>query len=197
MLHLESDETLVERVKKGNQGAFSQLVHRHQETVYSICYRMTGNAAEAEDLAQEAFLRFYRGLNSFRAGACLRPWLHKITTNVCLDALRRCNKATLPLEELIEGENHPQVRSVDELPEDACLSRETQLDVQSALLRLPGDYRVVLVLRYLDDLSYQEIAQVLDVPVSTVETRLFRAKQMLGRVLAPKMWGKKEGGCST
>lgn len=186
------DELLVEQIKKGNQGTFYRLVQRYQGTVYSLCYRMAGDAQEAEDLAQEAFLRFYRTLNSFQPGARLRPWLHKITANVCLDALRKRRVATLPLDELMEGENHPSTPHRDELPEDAYLCSETQRDVQSALLQLPGEYRVVLVLRYLEDLSYQEIAEVLDVPLTTVETRLFRAKKMFSPILAsPQRDGKE------
>jgi len=188
-----SDEMLVEQVRKGSQVAFAELVRRHQNAVYSLCYRLVGNAAEAEDLAQEAFLRLYRSAGQFRAGARLRPWLHKITTNVCLDALRKRKETTLPLDDVIAGDIQPHVHSVDELPEEAYLNREKRLDVQQALLRLPGEYRVALVLRYLEDLSYQEVADALGVPLSTVETRLFRAKKLLGQILgSPNGMGKEE-----
>ncbi len=178
-----NDELLVEQSRKGNQQAFAELVRRHQNAVYSLCYRLLGDAAEAEDLAQEVFLRCYRSLDKFHAGARLRPWLHKIAANACLDALRK-RKQTLPLDELTAREAEPRVDSVAELPEEAYASREARLAVQRALLRLPGEYRVALTLRYLEDLSYQEVADALGVPVSTVETRLFRAKKMLGQVLA-------------
>jgi RNA polymerase sigma-70 factor (ECF subfamily) len=154
---------------------------------------MTGDAAEAEDLAQEAFLNFYRSLAKFRPGARLRPWLHKIAANLCLDALRKRKGPALPLDELDDGAALPHVHSVDELPEEAYASRELRLDVQNALLRLPGEYRVVLVLRYLEDLSYQEVADALGVPLSTVETRLFRAKKMLGQILTSPVERGKEG----
>lgn len=193
ILHPHSDEVLIQQARKGSQQAFSQLVQRHQGSVYSLCYRMVGNPAEAEDLAQEAFLRLYRSLDSFKAGGRLRPWLHRITANVCMDQLRRRREATLPLDELMASENGPSTHRRDELPEDAYLSRETRLDVQQALLRLPGEYRVALVLRYLEDLSYQEIAEALGVTLSTVETRIFRAKKMLGRILASPHEGGKEG----
>lgn len=186
------DELLVEQIKKGSQEAFYRLVQRYQGTVYSLCYRMVGDAQEAEDLAQESFLRFYRTLNRFEPGSRLRPWLHRITANVCLDALRKRRVETLHLGDVLEGDDHPTTYNRDELPEEAFLCRELQRDVQNALLKLPVDYRVVLVLRYLEDLSYQEIAEALDVPVSTVETRLFRAKKMLGPILAsPRRDGKE------
>jgi len=191
-VHAHNDEWLVEQSRKGSREAFSELVQRRQGAVYSICYRLTGDPAEAEDLAQEAFLRLYRSLGKFRPGARLRPWLHKITVNVCLDALRKRRDATLSLEELTEGPPQPQAPCGDDLPEEACLKRERQLTVQQALLHLPGEYRVVLVLRYLEDLSYQEIAEVIGAPVSTVETRIHRAKKMLGQVLPPDV-GRKEG----
>lgn len=183
-MHQQSDELLIERARKGSQEAFAHLVRRHQGTVYSLCYRFTGNAAEAEDLAQESFLRFYRSLSKFRPGAPLRPWLHKITANTCLDALRKQKGTTLPLDDILEGPSEPRTRARDDLPEEAYLQREARLDVQQALLRLPGEYRIALVLRYLEDLSYQEVADALGVPLSTVETRIFRAKKMLGRILA-------------
>lgn len=193
MLHPD-DALLLEQIKKGNQDAFYHLIQRHQGTVYSLCYRMSGDPQEAEDLAQESFLRFFRSLDSFRSGARIKPWLHKITANVCLDSLRKRKAATLPLDDLLEGEGHPSTLRRDEMPEDAYLCRELQSEVQCALLRLPAEYRIVLVLRYLEDLSYQEIAETLDVPVSTVETRLFRAKKMIGPILAPFHRDGKESG---
>ncbi|MHB1414552.1 MAG: RNA polymerase sigma factor [Chloroflexota bacterium] len=191
-MHSPSDELLIEQVRKGRQDAFAEIVRRYQGSVYSLCYRLTGNSAEAEDLAQESFLRLYKSLGKFRSGGKLRPWLHKITANVCLDALRKRKDATLPLDETKEVEGLPKVHTVEELPEDAYLSRESRLDVQNALLRLPSDYRAALVLRYLEDLSYKEVADALGVPVSTVETRIFRAKKMLGEIIESPTAGGKE-----
>ncbi len=188
-----SDEFLIERARSGDQAAFAELVRRQQDFVFSLCYRLCGEQSEAEDLAQEAFLRLYRSLAKFRAGSPPRPWLRKLTTNVCLDALRRQKPMALPLEDLGQDGWEPRVGAADELPEDACLGREARLDVRQALLRLPTDYRAVLVLRYLEDLSYQEIAAALDVPLSTVETRLFRAKKTLGQLLSAAPNPGKEG----
>jgi RNA polymerase sigma-70 factor, ECF subfamily len=192
-LYQQDDELLVEQVRKGNQGAFSLLVQRHQGAIYSLCYRMTGDPQEAEDLAQEAFLRLYRSVGGFRPGTRLRPWFHRIAVNVCLDALRKRREATVPIDRLLEMESQPRTASREEMPEEAYLGREIRAEVQQSLLSLPADYRAPLVLRYLEDLSYQEIAEVLGVPVSTVETRLFRAKKMLARVLAARNEGGKEG----
>lgn len=191
-MYPQDDELLVEQVRKGNQSAFSLLVQRHQGAIYSLCYRMTGDPLEAEDLAQEAFLRLYRSVGGFRPNNRLRPWFRRIAVNVCLDALRKRREATVPLEKLLETESQPRAASREEMPEEAYLSREVRVEVQRGLLKLSGDHRAVLVLRYLEELSYREIAEVLGVPVSTVETRLFRAKKMLAAVLAARDEGGKE-----
>ncbi|HOG47444.1 MAG TPA: sigma-70 family RNA polymerase sigma factor [Anaerolineae bacterium] len=188
-----SDELLVEESKRGSREAFTELVQRHQGAVYSLCYRTVGNPTEAEDLAQEAFLRLYRSLDRFRRGARLRPWLHRIAVNACLDALRKRKEPMLSLDGMREGGTEPPIPHGGTLPEEACLDRELQAAVQQALLQLPGDYRIALVLRYLEDLSYREVADALGVPLSTVETRIFRAKKMLGQVLSSPTVGGKEG----
>lgn len=188
-----TDEKLIEQSREGSQEAFSLLVRRHESAVYSICYRTLGHAGEAEDLAQEAFLRLYRNLDKFRPGARLRPWLHKITVNACLDALRKRKDPMLSLDEICEGQSEPPIPHRGTLPEEACLGREAQMAVHQALLQLPGEYRIALVLRYLEELSYQEVADALGVPLSTVETRIFRAKKMLGQVLTSPADGGEEG----
>lgn len=186
-----SDQVLIEQTQKGDAQAFGRLVQRYQTLVYSLCYRMMGNPVDAEDVAQEAFLRVYRSLDRFRPGAPLRPWLQKVTANACLDALRKRKGPPLELDGLAEGASRPETPCEGEMPEPAFLNREVQLRVQKALLQLPGEYRAVLVLRYLEELSYQEIAEALGAPLSTVETRIHRAKKMLGRVLSPAAEGKE------
>lgn len=188
-----TDEILVEQSKNGSEVAFSELVRRYEGAVYSLCYRTMGHAGEAEDLAQESFLRLYRSLGQFRPGGRLRPWLHKIAVNVCLDALRKRKEPTLSLDEMSEGRGEPPIPHGGSQPEEACLGHEAQMAVHQALLQLPGEYRVALVLRYLEGLSYQEVADALGVPLSTVETRIFRAKKMLGQVLTSPTAGGKEG----
>ncbi len=185
------DQVLIEQSKSGDPEAFGRLVRRYQDAVYSLCYRMVGDPAEAEDLAQEAFLRVYRSLGRFRRGAPLRPWLHRITINVCLDALRKRKDVVVAQGNPDETIDRLETPRKDEVPESALLSRETQFRVQRALLQLPDEYRAVLVLRYLEELSYQEIAEAIDVPLSTVETRIHRAKKMLGQVLFPAPRGKE------
>jgi RNA polymerase sigma-70 factor, ECF subfamily len=179
-----SDAQLVEEVRRGRQEAFSRLVERHQGFVFSLCYTIAGHQAEAEDLAQESFVKLYRSLGGFRRGAALRPWLRKITTSVCIDSLRKRRDATVPLDDVLGSSAEPRVSSGD-LPEEAALIREARHDVRDLLARLSVDYRAVLALRYLEDLTYQEIADALAVPVSTVETRLFRARRALARALGP------------
>jgi RNA polymerase sigma-70 factor, ECF subfamily len=124
-------------------------------------------------------------LGSFRLDSPLRPWLRRIATNVCVDSLRRRQAETMPLEEVLGSAAEPRSRSTDELPEEAALTRESREYVREQIRALPPDYRAALVLRYLEDLSYREIAEALGVSVSAVETRLFRARRALSRVLSP------------
>ena len=190
----QNDEALVSRVCEGEQEAFAQLVQQHQGAVYSLCYRMSGDAAEAEDLAQEAFMRFYRSVKQFRPGARLRPWLHRITANVRLDALRQRQRREpmLSLDEPGTGSTEPPALRQEEMPEASYLAGEARDAVQQALLRLPGEYRIVLVLRYLEVLSGQGFAETLGLPLSTVEARIFRAKKMIAPLLVPSQAGGEE-----
>lgn len=167
---MEEDEVWVERAR-GDAEAFAELVRRYQDRLYRLAMRMTGDAAAAEDLTQEAFLRAYRALPRFREGAAFAPWLYRIATNLCLNHRQRRR----PLPNAEEGWS----ASTEEVVE----RREIQAAVQRALLRLPRHYRVVVVLRHLHDLSYQEIATALELPLGTIKTHLFRARSWLQREL--------------
>jgi len=185
-----NETLLVEQARKGSQEAFAALVRAHQDAVYSLCHHMTGNALEAEDLAQESFLRFYRSLDRFRAGTPVRPWLHKIAVNACLDALRQRKGAPLSLEEWPEGTPPPRSPQGN-TPEELCLHREARLAVQKALLRLPSDYRAVLVLRYLEGLSYQEVAAALDAPFPRLRRVSSAPRKCLAAFWPLCVWGER------
>ena len=171
-----SDDELVARCLAGSDGAFRDLVERYQTRIYSLALRMTGNHADAEDLAQEAFIRAYSALASYRrigAGG-FGAWLYRIAVNLCLNALRSRKRAVAV-----------DPNDLDELqaPADGI---ERASAVQEAVQSLDEDYRAVVALRFTEGLSYREIAGVLDVPVSTIETRLHRAKKRLRELL--KEW---------
>jgi RNA polymerase sigma-70 factor (ECF subfamily) len=169
-----SDQELVARFQKGDQGAFALLMQRHERRVYNMAYRMLGGPEDARDATQDAFLSCFRNLSSFRGDAAFSTWLHRIAINACYDLARRRKPAMSLEEELVEPS--PTADHADRAAAAA--------DVQRALLEVPMDFRIVLILHELQDQPLDEIAAALDVPVGTVKSRLHRGRVALGRVLA-------------
>jgi RNA polymerase sigma-70 factor (ECF subfamily) len=170
----ESDAELVARARRGDEVAFEQLVLRHQRYAFNLAYRVLGNYAEAEDVTQETFVRVWRGLSGFRGQARFTTWLYRIVHNLCLNrlpGLRRELLQTEPLEEVLADS--------DPSPAELFDAQERLAFLHAQLDRLPGKYRLVLTLRYLQHLSYDEIAAALDVPMGTVKTHIHRARQLL------------------
>ncbi|MEP7285912.1 MAG: sigma-70 family RNA polymerase sigma factor [Chloroflexota bacterium] len=185
-LVLESDRLWVEQALAGDQQAFGELVQLHQHAVYNLAYRMLGERGEAEDAAQETFLRAYSHLARYDADRPFRTWLLSIASNHCIDRLRKRRLTWLSIEEPLPA--HPALNSTEPEPEDAVISNERGAAIQSMLDELPPDYRAAVVLRYWYDLSYTEIAEVLETTESAVKSRLFRARQ----ALAEKMGGAEQ-----
>ncbi len=165
------DDTLVARCRAGEQEAFRVLVDRHQRVIYSIALRMLGNEEEATDAAQETFVRAYTALDRYRPDGHFGAWLRRIAVNLCLNQQRR--PPTVPLEEADSN------GCMADDPACIVLAEAQAQAVRRAVGGLPPEYRAVVVLRYLDGLSYRDIAKSLGVSVPTVETRLHRAKKML------------------
>lgn len=181
------DLRLVERCQQGRLEYFGGLVERYQTRIYNMAYRMLGNREEAEDVTQETFINVYRALRTFK-GERFSPWIYKIASNLCLDQLRRRRPPTVSLDAPIgpEGDMPREIADDTELPEDVALAGVLGLDVQRAIDSLPEKYRTVVVLRHIEDLSYEEIADVLGLPLGTVKTRLFRARESLRVLLRDK-----------
>jgi RNA polymerase sigma-70 factor (ECF subfamily) len=170
----ESDAELVARARQGNEAAFEQLVLRHQRYAFNLAYRVLGSYAEAEDVAQEAFVRAWRGLPGFRGQARFTTWLYRIVHNLCLNRLPKLRRELLQTEPLEEVLADP-----DPAPSDLFDMREQLAFLHAQLGQLPEKYRLVLTLRYLQQLSYDEIATTLDVPMGTVKTHIHRARRLL------------------
>jgi RNA polymerase sigma-70 factor (ECF subfamily) len=171
-----SDEQIVERVRAGDTSEFAELVLRYQDTVYGMARRFVESSADAEDIAQEAFLRVHRGLEGFKGDARFSTWLYRITWNLCADWIRRHRKpgrASVGLDDTADIED----RRTD--IEEGLLDEEQRRSVRQALSALDEKYRSVITLLYYQKLSYEQIAEVLDVPLKTVETRLYRARKLL------------------
>jgi RNA polymerase sigma-70 factor (ECF subfamily) len=172
-----TDDELVAHCLQGRREAFSELVLRHQKMVYSVARSMLGDAHVAEDMAQEAFLHAYRALSGYRAEGKFQAWLRMITTRLCLN-YRRDHRREIAWDDL---SGHPA--EMTDGPESRLGEWEQQSEVRRAIRALPRDFRDVIVLRYMEDLSYEEIARSLGVPVSTIETRLHRAKKQLKQLM--------------
>jgi RNA polymerase sigma-70 factor (ECF subfamily) len=168
---------MIAQARSGNQQAFGELVRAHQNAVYNLSYRMLGERGEAEDAAQETFLRAYSHLDRYDPERPFRTWLLSIASNHCIDRLRKRRLTWLSIEEPLPP--HPALNSDEAEPEDAVISSERSAAIQKMLSALSPEYRAVVVLRYWYDLSYIEIAEVLNTTESAVKSRLFRARQTL------------------
>ncbi|MBN1579156.1 MAG: sigma-70 family RNA polymerase sigma factor [Anaerolineae bacterium] len=180
----QDDRALVRQAQRGDQDAFALLVTRHQRYVYNLAYRLLRDDDEAQDLAQEAFLRAWRGLGRFRAEAKFTTWLYRIVTNLCynrLPGLRR-QLSVMDIDHI-----DAQAPLSDAGPPAVFDAAERQTFLHQQIAALPVKYQLVVTLFYLQDLTYQEIAQVLDLPVGTVKTHLFRAREHLKQAIQEKM----------
>jgi RNA polymerase sigma-70 factor (ECF subfamily) len=157
----------------GDDDAFRRLVERHYRTVLNVAFRAFGSEAAAEDCAQDVFIKVHKRLRSYRADTPFIRWLHRVAANTVTDALRR-RRAELSLESLVH-----EAPSESGDPAAAAARQEQRIAVRQAMAGLPGRLRDAIVLQVLHELSYQEIAQVLDIPVGTVMSRLHNAKRLL------------------
>ena len=176
----------IKKVKKGDQQAFGELIELFQHRVYQICLRMIGNRQEAEDLAQEAFLRAYLNIDSYDINKKFSSWLFRIATNLTIDRLRK-KKADYYLDAEIAGAEgitlYSQLSTDEELPEEMVVNFEMQESVQKEMMQLPPKYRSAIVLKYMEDLSLKEISEILNIPVGTVKTRIHRGREALRKRL--------------
>jgi RNA polymerase sigma-70 factor (ECF subfamily) len=163
----------LEQARRGDQAAFARLVGAYQGPVYNLCYRMLSNAPEAEDAAQETFMRMYTKLHTYQPERKLSSWVLSIASHYCIDRLRRRRGQWISLDEEPVAATLP---SRNRGPEDLALWAESRDEVQRLVDMLPAAYRVPLILRYWYDLSYAEIAEVMGLTVQAVKSRLHRAR---------------------
>lgn len=172
-LETTADEDLVRAfVQQEDRDALEVLLRRHQTRVYGLAYRLLGNRADALDAAQEVFINLFRKAASFKGQAAFTTWLHRLTVNACTDLGRKRARTPQPIEEV-------EIASADPID-----SADERLDVEKALKALPEEQRTAAVLRDLNGLSYQEIAEITGVPVGTVKSRIARARMALAGLLA-------------
>ncbi|MBR6413845.1 MAG: sigma-70 family RNA polymerase sigma factor [Oscillospiraceae bacterium] len=176
------DKAIIERVLAGENDEFGKLVEAYQDRVYNLALRMCGNRDDAFDLAQEAFFRAWRGLSGFQFESAFSTWLFRLTTNVCLDFLRaKKRKPTVSLTVADDSDEEPQLDLPDltQNPEALLLAAEDRALVTRALNELPVEYRQILTMRAINDMTYAEICEVLKLREGTVKSRLSRARMAL------------------
>jgi RNA polymerase sigma-70 factor (ECF subfamily) len=180
-----TDEELVARAKAGDLESFNQLVSRWERPIYALAYRTLGREEDARDVVQEAFLRAYRGLKGFKGEAKFSSWLYRITLNLCRDWSRRERRA--PIVQVPEGTDPVELADervqTSESVEDLVARREMSDAVAKAMAELPEEQRTAIMLKEYHGLTFQEIAGMLDCPLSTVKTRLYQGLSVLRRRL--------------
>ncbi|HEY3215256.1 MAG TPA: sigma-70 family RNA polymerase sigma factor [Candidatus Eisenbacteria bacterium] len=184
MATCEDEADLVRAAQAGESVAFAEIVRRYQRGVYRVAYGLTRNASDADDVAQETFVRAYQAFGRFRAGEPLFPWLSRISTNLALSLFRRRRRRPeTPLEPLVEAGRQ---WGVEDDPAEDVTARERARHLQAAFADLKPEHQVVLTLRVVEELSYEEIAGTLGVPAGTVMSRLSRARAELRSRLAAR-----------
>ncbi|MGE5653993.1 MAG: sigma-70 family RNA polymerase sigma factor [Bacillota bacterium] len=191
MGEINLDEQLVSACQNGHWEAFESLVARYERKIYNLAFRLSGNAEDANDLAQETFVRLYRSIHTFKGQSAFSTWLYRIATNVCLDEIRRRQRhPTMSLDaplETEEGQMERDVVDLTQLPEFIYESKELRQLVQRLISELSEDHRTVLILRDFENLSYEEIAEILGCQLGTVKSRLNRARAALkDRIIAER-----------
>jgi len=189
----EPSAALVRRAQAGDRDALSTLVQSQQTYVYSIAMSLMHNPADAADMTQEAFIRLMRSLGTYRAETKFTTWLYRLVTNICLDGLRRRGRTIDSLDEPSSGQGGEDAQTSGERladtdrwtqPEQELELRESASEVRTALVSLPAAQRLALTLHYFEDLRYEDIADVMGLPLNTVKSHIRRGKERLALVLS-------------
>ncbi|MGH9408747.1 MAG: RNA polymerase sigma factor [Vicinamibacterales bacterium] len=180
------DAALVDACLAGRREAFDVIVERHRRHVYQLCYRFVGNHEDASDLAQDVFIRAYRGLHRFRNQASLGTWLYRIGVNVCLNKLSSKAPRPEPLERLVAASDE-RIASHDESASESLLRGERAAHVRAAIARLPRKQRATLILRVYHELPHEQIASILGSSVGAVKANFFHALNNLRKLLRTDM----------
>ncbi|HHV97234.1 MAG TPA: sigma-70 family RNA polymerase sigma factor [Clostridiaceae bacterium] len=184
------ENVLIEKSKKGDISAFEELIETYQNKVFNIAYSMLNNYEDANDVAQEVFIRVYKSIKNFKGESSFSTWLYRITTNVCLDELRkRKNKNVVSIDEDIpfdDGEVTRQIVDDGPTPDIIAEKKEVREIVNEAIGQLSEEHKTVIILRELQGLSYEEISKIINCPRGTVKSRINRARSALKNILKSK-----------
>jgi len=186
----KSELEIISKAKKGDQEAFSKLLDKYKGAIYSVIYKMVRNKQDAEDLVQETFIKAFASLSTFNEEYAFSTWLFKIATNNCIDYLRKKKLKTLSIDKPLESKNGElfiELSDEKETPEKEIINKEKQNIINIAIDSLPSIYRNAIILRHKKDKSYEEISNILNIPIGTVKARIFRAREILKVILREKI----------
>lgn len=177
-----NEQDLILALQRGDESAFADLIARHEKKVYNLCLRMLGNEHDAEEAAQDAFLALWRSIGDFRGESSLSTWLYRLASNACIDLMRKNRRAANDVS--IETEEGTwEIADERAAPHEELERKEQLRSIREGLDALPPEYRQVLILRELQQLSYQEIVDVTGLELGTVKSRISRARQLLKNYL--------------
>ncbi|OEG00230.1 RNA polymerase sigma factor SigW [Vulcanibacillus modesticaldus] len=183
------DNKLIRKAKAGDMQAFAELVYQYKDKIFNLAYRMLGNTQEAEDVSQETFLRVYSNIDRYDEKYKFSTWIYKIATNLSIDRIRK-RRTTYSLDDYWNEEEgldwYTRLPNQSIGPEESIISNEEINQVHKAILNLPEKYRVIMTLRYVEDLSIKEISEIVNLPISTVKTRLLRGREYIRKEISNK-----------
>lgn len=185
----KADLVLVERAQGGDQRAFKELFDKYRQPLYYHILKMVHRDDVIEDLQQEIFLKAFDNIHSYNSGFAFSTWLYRITTNHTIDFLRKKRLKTSSIDDPIktkDGEMRVDIEDEDASSDDLVMQTQRQLVIRQALDSLPEKYRMVIQYRHMEELSYQEIAELMDLPLGTVKAHIFRARELLYKYLKDK-----------
>ncbi|GAB2685457.1 sigma-70 family RNA polymerase sigma factor [Mucilaginibacter koreensis] len=185
----KNDYHLVLKAREGDQKAYAGLMQRYKDSIYFMALKMVNNKEDAMDLTVETFAKAFEKLDKYQPDFAFSTWLFRVATNNCIDFLRKKKLNTLSIHSMMEEEEDSrplQIKADAPNPEESSIKKQESQELKILIESLPPRYRNLLTLRYFDELSYEEIAQQLDLPLGTVKAQLFRAKYLLGNILKEK-----------
>lgn len=181
----KNDFQLVLKAKEGSQKAFADLMQRYKDSIYFMSLKMVNNKEDAMDITVETFAKAFEKLDKYQPEYAFSTWLFRVATNNCIDFLRKKKLNTVSIDNMVDDDDdRPMQIKADTLnPEESSIKKQQSEELKLLIESLPPRYRNLLTLRYFDELSYEEIAQQLDLPLGTVKAQLFRAKYLLGNII--------------
>lgn len=186
---LEDEKKLIKQSISGDIQSFETLINRYQKMAYNVAYRILGNEEDAKDMTQEALIKVFRNLKSFRMDSSFSTWLYRIVMNTCKDHLRKNKVKVISMDQSYDvGDGEVQMEFEDQglKPDEVLVSKETQSEVQEALMVVSEKNRIVVVLRDIKGFSYSEISDIVNIPIGTIKSRISRGRQELKTILLSK-----------